>query len=795
MNLSLNWLNDYVDTQKIPLPDLVSGLTMSGSKVEKYKDLSEPLSKIVIGRVVEIKKHENSDKLWLCKVDVGGDQSAESGLNTQTLCQIVTGAQNVSEGAIVPVVLDGGTVLNRQDGSVMKIKKGKLRGEISEGMLCSPDELGLTKAELPYADEDGILILSNDPDADKLQIGGDVLDFLALKDISIEFEITNNRADCLSVTGLAREVSATFDLPLNIPTPAFNGVNDADTDIKKEIDAVIENKRLCSRYMAGLVKNVKIAPSPKWLASRLKAQGIRPINNIVDITNYVMLEYGNPLHAFDRRFIEGGRIAVRSALPDEKITLLDGNTVTLDPDVLVIADKAKPIAVAGVMGGEYSGVVDDTDTIVFEAACFDGTSVRLASKKIGRRTESSSRFEKGLNPVNVKTALLRALQLVEQLECGEVCKTLIDCVNFTEQEKRVPHDHKKINEFIGVEIPENEQIAIFNKLGFGYSDGSVTVPPFRSDIELPCDLAEEVARIYGYNKIESTLPRLSVTTRSNKNESKLRRLINVLTAQGCYECITYSFVHPKMAEGDAVKIRNPFGEETSVMRTSLYPSMLKVIGNNINVRNLDAKLFEIGRVYSNSGEKDVLCVAAYGKNEDFYTIKELFVEVLNAFKIKASIERYTEAPFHPGRAAGCDFAKFGEISPLVLQEYGLSERVYIAEIDLEALFLKAEDKTTFTPLPKYPAVTRDLSLVCDVETASGEVIGVIEKSCKKYLENIEFFDLFVGGSLQDNQKSLSYKLTFRKADGTLTDEEVDEAVQQILSRLKEKNINIRKGTV
>ena len=798
MNLSLNWLNDYVKTDKIPLAQLVSGLTMSGSKVEKHKDLAEPLSKVVIGKVVEMKKHENSDKLWLCKVEAGFKES-ETGEKTPALYQIVTGAQNVFEGAIVPVVLDGGVVLNRHDSSVIKIKKGKLRGEVSEGMLCSTDELGI---ELSENAVDGIWILNDEDGIDEVELGSCMLEFLGLKDTVIEFEITNNRPDCFSITGLAREVSATFDLPLNLPEPSFDG-NTSAGDIKSEILVKIENEELCSRYMAGLVKNVKITPSPKWLASRLKAQGIRPINNIVDITNYVMLEYGNPLHAFDKRFINDGGIIVRNARVGEKITLLDGNTVDLAPDILVIAsgkDSASsvPVAVAGVMGGEHSGVVDDTDTVVFEAACFDKVSVRRAAKKVGRRTESSSRFEKGLAPQNTKTALLRALQLVEELKCGEVCSEYIDVCGLAPTITRTcAHDSDAINRFLGTNISQSEQKDIFKKLGFGYDDEQkcVIVPTTRSDINLQCDLAEEVARIYGYDKIESTLPRLGKNAQPNSNERNVQKLVNVLTAQGCRECITYSFVSPKMNaiagggnDEKEVVIRNPFGDETSVMRTTMAPSILKVIANNLNHRNMSARLFELGRVYETGKETDMLCIALYGKNESFFTLKGVLEEIASNFKIDIPVERYTESPFHPGRGAKCEFAKFGEISPLVLQEYDISERVYVAEVDLKKLFDLLSDKTTYTQIPTYPASIRDLSLVCDDETASGTVVEIISKACKKYLDSVDFFDVF---NLENGKKSLSYKLTFRKPDGTLTDEEVDTAIKQILNKLEENNIKLR----
>ncbi|MCL2633067.1 MAG: phenylalanine--tRNA ligase subunit beta [Oscillospiraceae bacterium] len=808
MNLSLNWLNDYVNTEDIPVAELVSGLTMSGSKVEKIKKLSEGLSNIVVGKVLEINKHENSDKLWICKVQVGVDAH----IDPQTV-QIVTGAQNVFAGAIVPVVLDGGTVFNRQDGSVMKIKTGKLRGELSEGMLCSPDELGVdAHAGMPASPDsaviDGIMILDDAP-----EIGSDMLEYLGLNDTTIEFEITNNRADCLSVIGLARETAVTFNLPLVTVLPEYKGY---ECNIEKEIDVVIENKRLCSRYMAGLARNVKVGESPKWLSSRLKAMGVRPINNIVDITNYVMLEYGYPLHAFDRDYVEGGQIVVRSALSKEKITLLDGNTIELSKDILVIADRMKPIAVAGVMGGEYSGVTAETKDVIFEAACFDGLSVRRASKKIGRRTESSARFEKGLDPVNVKTALLRVLQLVEELDCGEVSNTFIDYVNFSGDEAvGIVHEHEKINEILGTDIPQAEQVEIFIKLGFAYknSTGELFPPSTRSDIKLTCDLAEEIARVYGYNKIVSTLPRLSVNTINNDFERNVRKMSNVLTAQGCYECITYSFVSPKMNAVDNladydIKIRNPFGEETGVMRTSLIPSMLRVISDNIKSRNTQGRFFEIGRRYFNMGsggiEEDMLCVGLYGKDESFFTLKGVVDELLDMFGVAGELERYTEAPFHPGRAACANskiwggefdedvtpFIRFGEISPIVLQGWDISERVYIANIELDSFFKSAEVKPMYKPVPKYPAVTRDLSLVCDDETANGDVLSIINKTAE-LMETVEFFDIFKGGNLGQTQKCLSYKLTFRKADGTLTDEEVDKEIAEILSALENKNIKLR----
>ena len=777
MNLSLKWLNDYVDVSGIPLAELAAGLTLSGSKVEKIIDLSEPMSKVVIGKITEIKQHENAEKLRICKVQIGADADAPT-----SCVQIVTAAPNVFEGAVVPVVLDGGTVINSDDGSPLKIKKGKLRGEVSEGMLCGPDELGV---EIP--DFDGIWILDGD-----YTLGGCALEQLGLDDKVIEFEITNNRPDCFSIVGLAREVAATFDLPLKIPTPAFTGV---DGDISSELKVGVEASDLCSRYMAAVVHNVKVAPSPEWMQRRLKAQGVRPINNIVDITNYVMLEHGNPLHAFDKRHVNGDSITVRRAGENEQIKLLDGNTATLSPDNLVIADTAGAVAVAGVMGGEYSGVTDDTTSVVFEAACFDSVSVRKTAKKIGRRTESSARFEKGLSPENTKTALLRALQLVEELQCGNVVKTLIDCANFTAQSASVPHDFAWINSFLGTELSESEQVSIFRKLGLGYCEQTKAVlpPSTRSDIALPCDLAEEIARIYGYDKITATVPRLSRNAVVNTAERAMARLVQTLTAYGCYECVSYSFVSPDMAGGDnadiAVKLRNPFGPETSVMRTSLIPSMLKIVADNINLGNNSARLFELGRVYSTDGERDMLCVGLYGKEEDFYTLGELVRELLGELAQPYPTERHEQPPFHPGRAAGGEYVTFGEISPLVLDECGISERVYVAVVDLSGLKLAVQGgkEKKYTPTPKFPSVTRDLSLVCDKDTPSGDVVEIIKTACKKYLAEVSVFDVFDMGE----SKSLSYKLTFRKPDGTLTGVEVDKAIAQILNKLEQNNIKLR----
>ncbi len=499
MNLSMKWLNDYVKAD-MPIKDFVAEMTMSGSKVETYEVLSEKLKNIVVGKIVKMEKHADSEKLWICQVEAGKDAPV----------QIVTAAQNVFEGAVVPVVLANGSCVDSQTGGVLEIKKGKLRGVESFGMFCGFEELGITNADVPYADKDGVLILNNDEDFDKMTVGMPIEKALGIDDICVEFEITNNRPDCLSVIGLARETHATFNAPLNIRTPQFKGI---DCDISKELSVSVENTQLCSRYMAAMVKNVKIGPSPRWMTERLRASGVRAINNLVDITNFVMLEYGHPMHAFDARYVEGGKIIVRNAKEGETLKLLDEakKPVQLTPEMLVICNEKEPMAVAGVMGGEKSGIWDDTTTVIFESACFDGVSVRRTAKKVGERTEASARFEKGIDPINAKDALYRALELIEMLGCGDVVNTIIDVDNSNKQPHRLKHDWKWVNSFLGADIPEQEQIDILTRLGFEYDKASceITVPNVRIDMERPCDIAEEVARIYGYNRIPSTVPRLS----------------------------------------------------------------------------------------------------------------------------------------------------------------------------------------------------------------------------------------------------------------------------------------------
>ena len=803
MDLSRKWLSDYVDVD-LDTKEFVLGMTRSGSKVETYRDLSEQLKNIVVGKVVSIEKHADSEKLWICRLDIGKEESL----------QIVTAAQNLYAGAVVPVVLDGGMCIDRHNKTVMKIKKGKLRGVESCGMMCSFDELGLENSDFPYASPDGILIFNEDPEFDKFRIGADVVKVLGLDDTCVEFEITNNRPDCLSVIGLAREAHATFNKPLKLNPPTFKGI---DLDINKELSVEVQNPQLCSRYMAAKVKNIKIAPSPRWMAERLRASGVRAINNLVDITNFVMLEYGHPMHAFDARFIEGNKIVVRNARDGEVLKLLDETTpeLKLSSDMLVICNEKEPMALAGIMGGEHSGIQDDTAEVVFEAACFDGVNVRRTAKKAGVRTESSSRFEKGLDPDNAKNALYRALELVELLGCGEVVNTVIDVYCTPKTPNRLKLDCRWVNEFLGADIPEEEQIAILKRLDFTYDEATkeVTPPSVRIDIERPCDLAEEIARIYGYNNVPTTVPRLSSQSSQTPMEQLQKKLIGIMLSQGCLETMTFSFISPKgyekcrIEDTKSVKILNPLGEDTSVMRTSLIPSMMDIVTLNVNNRNMSGRFFEIGREYHPVSddvnrlpvENEVLICTLYGEDEDFFTAKGVAEEIADKCGIGDKV-RFTaitdNKSFHSGRCAQISAGSTilgvcGELHPQVAESYGVGKiRIYAVIIRLEELLSSMAGEARYKALPKFPASVRDLSLVCSEDIASGEIIDIITSSAK-HLESVQLFDMYRGEQIPEGKKSLSYKLTLRKSDGTLTDEESDRIIGKVINALGAKDITLR----
>lgn len=820
MNLSMKWLADYVDID-VPIKDYCHALTMSGSKVEGYEIEGKEISNVVVGKILSVVPHENSDHLVVCQVEVGKDEPV----------QIVTGASNVNAGDIIPVALDGSTLPNG-----VKIKKGKLRGVASNGMLCSLGELGLDKRDFPYAIEDGIFIMQ-----EECEIGQDIRTAIGLDDTSVEFEITSNRPDCLSVIGLARETAAIYNVPLNVKAPEFTGV---DGDINEYLSVKITETDKCRRYCAGIVKNVKIEPSPRWMRERLRASGVRPINNLVDITNYVMLEYGQPMHAFDLRFVEGASINVRNAADGEKIMTLDGVERELSGDMLVIADEKKPVAVAGIMGGEYSGIMEDTTTVVFESAYFEPSQVRRTSKKLRLKSDASSRYEKGVDPLISMTCLKRAFELVEMLGAGEVIKTVIDC-DYNDHDKKniVEFNPDWINDFLGTDIPEADMTDYLTRLGFTVSGNTVTAPSFRIDIERPADIAEEVARIYGYNNIPSTDFRGVAKAEFTPEQKFIRTLRDTAVSLGGYEIATYSFVSPKYFDRirlpedsrlrKAVKIVNPLGEDTSVMRTTTIPSMLDVLSFNYNNRNEKACLFEISKEYIpvdekrnysaeeallvNSGEPrheyeyqlpdepQRLTIGMYGGDADFYTLKGIIeqllaeinvngVEYVRAGDCEVFGEKYA---FHNGRSAvilkdGVHLGIMGEIHPDVQETYGIGTKTYVAKLNIPELMECAETSITYKPLPKFPAVTRDLSLIVDDEVPAAELEKAIRGAVGKILEKVTLFDVYKGKQIADGKKSISYSVSMRSHEGTLTDEQADSAVKKALKALAGIGAELRK---
>lgn len=799
MILSRKWLEDYVDTKDISNKEFCDAMTLSGSKVEEYNVEGSELENIVVGKINSLERHPDSDHLWICSVDVGKGEDY----------QIVTGAQNLSVGDYVPAALPGATVYNRHEHCLEKIKKGKLRGVESNGMLCSFDELGLTQNDFPYATADGIFILGDDCEHTP---GLDIHDAIGYNDTCVEFEITSNRCDCMSVTGLAREAAATFDRDFRLHEPE---VKPGHGDVNEHLKVQIFEPDKCYRYSGAVVENVRVKESPRWLRERLRASGVRPISNIVDITNYVMLEYGQPMHAFDLRYLEGNEVNVRNARNGEKITTLDGVERELNDSMLVIADKNKPVAVAGVMGGEYSGIMDDTTTIVFESACFNGISVRRTAKALGMRTEASSRYEKELDPGATMRALKRALELVQELDAGDVVNGVVDCFVKPKEPVKVKFDYNWINSFIGIDLSEKEQKKILEKLEFCFDhDGYITAPSFRNDIEHIADISEEVARFYGYHNIPNRM--LSgIAIGKLTDGQKFTRLINeTLISCGCSEISTFSFISPKAYDKirlekdsklrDSVVIMNPLGEDTSIMRTTVLPSMLEVLARNYNHKNDSACLYEIGTVYEPTEpgklpvERQKAVIGLYGNGADYYTIKgitEKLLEVLNTAEY--DIAPISDHPtFHPGRTAqftinGNVLATIGEIHPEAAENYGIGERVYIAEIDVETAYENRMPQRTHKPLPKFPAVTRDLAFVCDrdipVLTLEKEIRGAVGKT----LENIKLFDVYEGEQIENGKKSVAFNIQMRSADKTLTDEEADAAVKRVVKALSKHGISLR----
>ena len=831
MNLSMKWLNEYVKAD-MPIKDLCHALTMSGSKVECYETEGSNISKVVVGKILSKGPHENADALFVCQVDVGEDAPI----------QIVTNAKNVKEGDLVPVARDGAVL---PEG---KIKKCKMRGVESFGMFCGLDTLGLTLHDFPYADPEGVFVIEED-----CKPGDDIHEAIGLNDTSIEFEITSNRPDCLSVIGLARETAATYGIPLNVKAPEFKGIDGSAEDYLK-VD--IHNTTACPRYCAGIVKNVKIGPSPRWMRERLRASGVRPINNFVDITNYVMLEYGQPMHAFDLRYVEGGHINVRNAVSGEKIMTLDGVERELTSEMLVIADEKKPVAVTGVMGGEYSGIMEDTNTVVFESAYFEPTQVRRTSKNLKLKSDASARYEKGVDPRISMTCLKRAFELVELLGAGEVVKGVIDCSNPVPEQSKVAFDPEWTNAFLGTDISAEDMKEYLSRLEFTIKDGIITAPSFRIDIESKADIAEEVARIYGYNKIPSTDFRGVARAELTAEQKFVRDVRNACAALGGFEIATYSFVSPKyfdkirLPENSplrrAVKIVNPLGEDTSVMRTSTIPSMLDVLSFNYNNRNEKACLFEIAKEYlpvkvETDGseltlandetrhrhgyeyplpyEPQMLTVGMYG-GCDFYTIKGMIEQLLDKLRVynveysrfdterevncgelpsaegTKSGEYYENEAFHPGRSAYITVGDkiigiIGEVHPTVQENYSIGEKTYVAKLDIELLMALADEKITYKALPKFPASTRDISVLVDDSVPAADLEKAIRKGVGKILEKVTLFDVYKGKQIAEGKKSVSYSVSMRSHDGTLTDEQADSAMKKALKALAELGAELR----
>lgn len=785
MKVCKSWFNEFVDVSDIDTKQYADALTMSGSMVEGTEELGAYLSGVVTGKITDIKKHENADSLQVCMLDVKDE-----------VLQIVTGATNVKVGQIVPVALHGSHLA----GGVV-IKKGKLRGVESNGMLCSHEELGLTVADLGYEPEYGILILPEDT-----PVGIDIKEVFGLNETVIEFEITSNRPDCQSVIGLARETAVTFDREFKLNKPVCKGNNENVSDFVK-VD-VLDNE-YCPRYSARMVKNVKIGPSPDWMVKRLQASGIRSINNIVDITNYILLEYGQPMHAFDLRDIKGEHIIVRRAEENEIITTLDEQERKLDSSMLVIADESRAVAVAGVMGALNSEVKDDTTTVLFESANFNGAKVRITAKKLGLRTEASAKYEKGLDPYMTEDAVNRACELVEMLGAGEVVGGMIDVSGKLPERNVVPFSVESINAFLGTDISKEFMIKTFKALELEVDEENMTVtaPTFRSDIECEADLAEEIVRIYGYNEIPSTPMRGVVTcggkTYKQKTEDKIK---DILAYQGMYEIMTYSFTNPNIFDRllieensqlrNTVKILNPLGEENSIMRTTTLSSMLEILSLNFKQRNTEAMLFEIGKIYLPAygkdlpDEKEVVTVGMYGAG-DFYVLKGSVEQLLDGLGIEEySFEPVLNNPsYHPGRCAmlkinGKEAGVLGQVHPKVSSGYDIDLEVYTAEIKLDELLEGASAKKTYKKLPKYPAVTRDLALLADDEVLAGDIYNIIKKASGKILDSVTLFDVYKGSQIPEGKKSMAYSIVFRADDKTLTDEEINPVMNKILRSLE-----------
>lgn len=804
MNTPLSWIKAYVPDLECTDQEYTDAMTLSGTKVEGFEALDADLDKIVIGQIEKIEQHPDADKLVVCQVNIGSET-----------IQIVTGAANVFEGAKVPVVLDGGRVAGGHDGSKtpggIKIKKGKLRGVPSNGMMCSIEELGSTRDMYPKAPEDGIYIFDDDA-----EVGADAIAALGLRDTVFEYEITSNRVDCFGIIGIAREAAATFQKEFKPPVISETGNQENVNDIVK---VEIKDTDLCSRYCARLVKNVKIAPSPEWMQRRLAACGIRPINNLVDITNYVMEEYGQPMHAYDMETLAGNQIVVKRAAAGETFKTLDGQERQLDENILMIWDAEKPVGVAGIMGGENSKITDDVKDMLFEAACFDGTNIRLSAKRLGLRTDASGKFEKGLDPNNALDAINRACQLIEELGAGEVVGGVVDVYPVKKEGRRIPLDVEGINRLLGTEIDKAEMLTYFERLELGYDEAAneIIVPSWRQDLERVADIAEEVARFYGYDKIPTSLPHGEATAGKLSFKLRIEQVAREIAEFcGFSQGMNYSFESPKvfdkllLDENDplrmAVEISNPLGKDFSIMRTTPLNGMLTSLATNYNRRNKDVKLYELGNIYLPKAvpvtelpdERMQFTLGFYGDG-DFFTMKGVVEEFLEKIGLKQQPVYDPKAGrnyLHPGRQANIYYGDtligyLGEVHPQVLDNYDIGQRTYIAVIDMPNILDKATFDRKYEGIAKFPAVTRDISMVMKKDILAGDIEAIIRKKAGRLLESCQLFDVYEGAQIQEGYKSMAYSITFRAKDRTLEDKEVTEIMNKIWKALSDAGIELR----
>ena len=804
MNTTLSWIKAYVPDLTCTAQEYTDAMTLSGTKVEGYEAADRDLDKIVIGQIEKIEKHPDSDHLIICQVNVGAET-----------IQIVTGAPNVKEGDKIPVVLDGGRVAGNHDGKMteggIQIKKGKLRGVESNGMMCSIEELGSSREFYPEAPEYGIYIFPEDA-----VVGADAIEELGLHDVTFEYEITSNRVDCFGVIGIAREAAATFGKEFHPPvvTPTGNAENASDY-----VKVTVKDTDLCPRYCARVVKNIKIAPSPKWMQRRLAAAGIRPINNIVDITNYIMEEYGQPMHAYDYDQLAGHEIIVRRAAKDEKFVTLDEQERTLDENVLVICDGEKSVGIAGIMGGANSMITDDVKTMLFEAACFDGTNIRLSSKRIGLRTDASAKFEKGLDPNNAEEAINRACQLIEELGAGEVVGGIVDVYPTVKEPVRIPFEPERINALLGTDISAEEMLGYFKKIDLGYDEktNEIIAPTFRQDLFRTADLAEEVARFFGYANIPTTLPTGEATTGKLPFDLRVRAVAqDIAEFCGFSQGMMYSFESPKAFEKlmlpadsplrNAIKIMNPLGEDFSIMRTQSVNGMLTSLGFNYSHRNKNVRLYELGNIYIPKAlpltelpdERVQFTLGMYGEG-DFFTMKGVIEEFLDKLGItgrKSYRPNSGKTFLHPGRQANAYYGDkllgfLGEVHPLVASAYGIGEKAYIAVLDMPTVTELATFDRKYAGIAKFPAVSRDISMVVPKQILAGEIEDVIIQRGGKILESCQLFDIYEGAQIRSGFKSMAYSITFRAKDRTLEEGDITAAMKKIWNGLEALGIEIR----